>query len=1008
MVFVADDLGAWLVGLLADAGRKKLTALVLGSAQERALRQAAAAAIQDTADEMSPSNSEQADQIVGVISEVFRRPMPDAPLVGPVTLLEGLQAGVAGQLAVLDDAGLTGTGQSSADVLGVPGTVLAEKLTDHLVRQIVLRGSGGGPLTPLADQLNHDRTHRMLARLTGEGHDALAQAGDAVAGRPLSEVIDPFALEVHRPVQLEDPPLKMPLLPRYVPREHDSNLGSVVRAAAEGSSGIAVLVGGSSTGKTRACWEALQVLREQPERWRIWHPIDPTRPDAALRELPGIGPRTVVWLNEAQFYLDAPGGLGERVAAGLRELLRDPIRRPVLMLATLWPDFWDALTTRPHGDGHGHPQPDRHSQARELLTGRDINVPTAFTPDQLQELSEAGDLRLAWAAREARDGHVAQFLAGVPELLARCRNASPAASALILAAMDARRMGMGPALPHAFLTAAAPGYLTDSQWDQLAEDWPKHLKQALAYAAAPCNGIPGPLTRIRSRPSVSATGNDGPVPEPAADPLDYRLADYLDQSGRHAHRDRIPPKDFWAAAASYADRTNLLDLAEAAQNRGRYRSAAQLYKIAVERGDTYAAYRLVEQLHTLHPTDERPATWAATHAALDTPEAVACLLQTLHHMGAGDQVTALLARDPAACVGLDQPAGVAMLLVALSIAGEGEQLTALSLRAASLAALNDAYEVSMLLRGLRQVDVMDQVATLLARDPAAQVRIDQTGSVNSLLLELLEADAEPQFTALAARAASRAPLDDPFLGGLLFMLDRGGAREQIAALLARDPAAHASLDNEAVAVLRVALQMVGARDQVAALIDRRAALIAARVAVSDPSAVAELLPALNEAGAHEQVTELATRAAAQAPLDDAQAVAELLVALNEAGAHEQVTELATRAAAQAPLDDAQAVAELLLALNEAGAHEQVTELATRGAAYFVPRSDFRNAHAMAKLLAVLRDAGAREQAERLIDRLPAAGMFQAFCQEKDRQHRFRFGRETSGRPAGPWGWSDLY
>jgi hypothetical protein len=38
VVSVADDLGAWLVGLLAEAGRKKLTTLVLGSDQERALR----------------------------------------------------------------------------------------------------------------------------------------------------------------------------------------------------------------------------------------------------------------------------------------------------------------------------------------------------------------------------------------------------------------------------------------------------------------------------------------------------------------------------------------------------------------------------------------------------------------------------------------------------------------------------------------------------------------------------------------------------------------------------------------------------------------------------------------------------------------------------------------------------------------------------------------------------------------------------------------------------------
>ena len=145
VVFVADDLGAWLIGLLADAGRKKLTALVLGSDQERALRKAATEAVQDTAAEMSPS-VEQAEQLAMVISEVFREPRPGAPLAGSATLLEGLQAGIAGQLAVLDDAGRTGTGQSSADVLGVPGAVLAEMLADRLVREIRIRGAGGGPL----------------------------------------------------------------------------------------------------------------------------------------------------------------------------------------------------------------------------------------------------------------------------------------------------------------------------------------------------------------------------------------------------------------------------------------------------------------------------------------------------------------------------------------------------------------------------------------------------------------------------------------------------------------------------------------------------------------------------------------------------------------------------------------------------------------------------------------------------------------------------------------------
>ncbi len=149
------------------------------------------------------------------------------------------------------------------------------------------------------------------------GTEKQSEPPTVAAGRPLDEVTDPFALEVHRPVQPEDPQPGLPALPAYVPREHDTALGSVAQAAAEGGSGIAVLVGGSSTGKTRACWEALQLLRDRPEKWRLWHPIDPTRPDAALRELPGIGPRTVVWLNEAQFYLDvADGGLPSRSPPG--------------------------------------------------------------------------------------------------------------------------------------------------------------------------------------------------------------------------------------------------------------------------------------------------------------------------------------------------------------------------------------------------------------------------------------------------------------------------------------------------------------------------------------------------------------------------------------------------------------------------------------------------------------------------------------------------------------------
>ncbi len=451
-------------------------------------------------------------------------------------------------------------------------------------------------------------------------------AGPPPVGGLLAEVSDPFALEVHRPVQPEDAPAGLLELPAYVSREHDHLLSQTVRAAAGGRSGIAVLVGGSSTGKTRACWEALHLLRDQDRPWRLWHPIDPTRPDAALRELPRIGPRTVVWLNEAQCYLDvAEAGLGERIAAGLRELLRDPGRAPVLVLATLWPRFWDALTARP-GDG-----PDPRAQARELLVGHDITVPAAFTAAQVDRLSWAGDARLALAAAGARDGQVIQFLAGAPELLARYRNAPPAAAALINAAMDARRLGTGIGLPRAFLEAAAPGYLTDAEWDTLGEDW---LAQALAYTAVPCKGARGPLTRIRPRPARSHPAEPGSPDaddQPPAGPAGtdggpvYRLADYLDQHGRAHRKDQMPPAGFWAAAASHATPADQAALGYAAHARGLYRYAAQLHKNAAASGNLRAADYLSGRPPCLRG-DARPASWAAAHAALDHPYGVASLL----------------------------------------------------------------------------------------------------------------------------------------------------------------------------------------------------------------------------------------------------------------------------------------------------------------------------------------------------------------------------------------------
>ena len=826
-------------------------------------------------------------------------------------------------------------------------------------------------------------------------------SGAAAAGRPLDEVTDPFALEVHRPVQPENMQPGLPSLPAYVPRGHDTELAGVVRAAAEGSSGIAVLVGGSSTGKTRACWEALRPLRDQPGRWRLWHPIDPSRPEAALRELPAIGLRTVVWLNEAQFYLGvADGGLGERVAAGLRELLRDPARAPVLILATLWPQFWHTLTARPEGGA------DPHAQARELLAGRDITVPAAFTAAQLQRLSEAGDARLALAAAGARDGQVIQFLAGAPELLARYRNAPPAAAALIQVAMDARRLGVGPALPQAFLEAAAPGYLTGTEWDQLGgdEDW---LEQALAYTAVPCKGACGPLTRVRPLPARSRTtgpgsrDNDeqlasGPA-SIAGGPL-YRLADYLDQHGRHQRRSQIPPAGFWAAAADHAFPDDQAMLGAAAHARGLYRDAVQLHKNAAASGNFHAALYLANPPYYIR-ADVRPVRWAVAHVPLDDPYDVAWLLGRLREAGAAEQVTALLARDPAAHVSPDNPHAVAYLVARLREAGAAEQVTALLARdPAAHVSPDNPHAVAYLVARLREAGAAEQATALLARDPAAHAPLDHPHDVADpvarlreagaaehataladraadhisldhpydvawLLGRLREAGAAEQATALADRAADHISLDDPHdVAWLLGRLREAGAAEQVTALLARDPAAHVSLDNPYdVAWLLGRLREAGAAEQVTALADRAAD----HIPLDNPRAVARLLGRLREAGAAAQVTALADRAADHIPLDNPHDVADLVARLREAGAAEQATALADRAADHAPLDNPRVVARLLGRLREAGAAEQATALLARDPAAHV---SLDNPYDVAFLLARLREAGAAEQVTALAER----------------------------------------
>ncbi|GGO94559.1 tetratricopeptide repeat protein [Wenjunlia tyrosinilytica] len=409
-------------------------------------------------------------------------------------------------------------------------------------------------------------------------------------GQPIA-ACDPLALEVHPAVDVPHQnhrrrpnsprqPRPTAILPHYVPRLHDAILANLVETAADGHSQIAVLVGSSSTGKTRACWEAVQPLAGRG--WQLWHPFDPTRAEAALADLDRVGPRTVVWLNEAQHYLGAGTGVGERIAAALHTLLTNSACGPVLVLGTLWPQYARNYTTMPHPG-----LPDPHSRVRELLDGHLITLPDHFDTDAIaamQALADAGDEQLAHALEHARDARLTQFLAGAPHLLRRYHAATPAARAVLEAAMDARRLGASLHLPMAFLAHAAEDYLGDDDFDLLQDDW---FDQALTELATPVHGNLAPLRRVRTRRTRRPM--DASSTPDAARPTLYRLADFLEQHGQRTRRRLCPPASFWEAAHHhFTSPDDLAHLADSASNRYRNQWANPLWHKAAYAGNTTA------------------------------------------------------------------------------------------------------------------------------------------------------------------------------------------------------------------------------------------------------------------------------------------------------------------------------------------------------------------------------------------------------------------------------------
>lgn len=150
-------------------------------------------------------------------------------------------------------------------------------------------------------------------------------AGTTTAeSRPLCE-FDPEHLGVHRAVQVAQGQRKVP---SYVTRPHDRRLQTVLRQFEADTALFLLVVGGSSTGKSRTAYEA---LRRKHGNWKVFIPGDARDLSAFLRQQ-RARKETIVWLDEAQRYFG--GAAGADVARALSHLVRS--RQRVLVVGTIW------------------------------------------------------------------------------------------------------------------------------------------------------------------------------------------------------------------------------------------------------------------------------------------------------------------------------------------------------------------------------------------------------------------------------------------------------------------------------------------------------------------------------------------------------------------------------------------------------------------------------------------------------------------------------------------------
>lgn len=446
--------------------------------------------------------------------------------------------------------------------------------------------------------------------------DAHGGSGPIGAGR--CRDASPRTLGIHASIRAGE---SVSELPAYVGRDFDDHLRAVIaKGAAEGC--FVLMVGGSSTGKTRSLYEA--ILAVVPDWWLL-HPADAAD---VLRAAENPTERTVLWLDELQNFLGADPPLHRAVLDGLR-------RAGTIVVGTLWSEEYLPRTALRRTAGA-----DKYASDRRLLdTATVIDVHAALSDRErarAQALA-ATDSRIREALEAGGGTGLPQALAGAPALVQWWEHApNPYARAVITAAADARRLGVASPLPEPLLREAIEGYLDPTDLATPPEYW---LGEALPHATTKLKGGVTALAPWARRAGTL----DG-----------YVIADFLAQHIRRVSRTSCPPASLWTALLGHVTTPDdLRRLAASAQSRMRYRYAEAALRRLPERNDL-TALDLAHLLARQDRLDEAIDTIDRRMAVSTAPELGERRAELQRLQRRADAIRPLIPAQPRAATALDE------------------------------------------------------------------------------------------------------------------------------------------------------------------------------------------------------------------------------------------------------------------------------------------------------------------------------------------------------------------